>query len=309
MPLLRRRSVFAAKVEATIGTAESLTAAEGVFNAMNVSIQPNITLDEREGQGGFNYLPGVPGIRSGTATFTTELSFDGADLPTWASVLLPACGWVASGQVFSPKSVGPGSDVKTLTIGAYVDGMYRVLSGCMGTFVVNLPTGRAATIDWTFQGKWTNPTDVAIISPTYPTTLPRRFAEGSLAFNSVNLCVSSTTIDAGNEVILRECAGDITGIKSALITNRKPTITADPEMVLAASQDRHGLWLTPSPEALVATIGTAGTGLVVFTAAEAQLENIQQGERTGLLTDNLTWTATKASTADTELTITFTDAV
>lgn len=309
MPLLRRRSVFAAKVEGTIGTAEALTAAEGVYNAMNVNIQPNITLDEREGQGGFNYLAGIPGIRSGTATFTTELSFDGAALPTWASVLLPACGWVESTQVFSPKSEGPGTDVKTLTIGAYVDGTFRVLSGCMGTFVVNLPTGKMATIDWTFQGKWTNPTDVAIIAPTYPTALPRRFAEGSLSFNSVNLCVSSATIDAGNEVILRECAGDITGIKSALVTNRKPVISADPEAVLVATQNRHGLWLTPTTEALVATVGTAGTGYIVFTATEAQLTNIQQADRSGMFTDALNWTATKGASVDTELTITFTDAV
>jgi len=309
MPLLKRRSVFAAKVETTIGTAESLTGAEGVYNAMNVMIQPNITVDEREGQGGFNYLAGVPGIRSGTATFTTEMSFDGTDVPTWASVLLPACGWVASSQVFSPSSVGPGSTVKTLTIGAYIDGMYRVLSGCMGTFKVNLPTGKMASIDWTFQGKWTNPTDVAIIAPTYPTALPRRFAEGSLAFNSVNMCVSSTTIDAGNEVILRECAGDITGIVSALVVNRKPTITADPEMVLVATQDRHSLWLTPTPASLVATIGTSGTGTIVFTASKAQLTNIQQGERSGLLTDALSWTATKGATADTELVISFVDLV
>lgn len=309
MPLLRRKSVFAAKTEGTIGTAESLTAAEGVYNAWNVNIQPNITVDEREGQGGFNYLEGIPGVRSGTATFTTGLDFDGTDLPTWASVLLPACGWVASSQVFSPKSEGPGSNVKTLTIGAFVDGMYRVLSGCMGTFKANLPTGKMATIDWTFQGKWTNPTDAAIIAPTYPTSLPRRFAEGSLAYNSTNLCVSNTTIDAGNEVILRECAGDITGIVSALVTNRKPTITADPETVLVATQDRHSLFLTPTAEDLVATVGTAATGYIVFTAAKAQLTNIQQGDRSGLVIDQLTWMATKGASADTELTITFTDAV
>lgn len=308
MPLLRRRSVFAAKVEGTIGTAESLTGAEGAFNAREFSIQPNVALTRREGQGGFNYLAGIPEGMMGTCTVTMDLWYDGTTAPAWASVLLPACGWVASSLVFSPKTEGPGSNVKTLTIGHYKDGKLALLSGAMGTFKIIAPTGKVAYIEFTFTGKYsTNETDTALIAPTYPTTLPLRVAAGALTWNSVALCTSTVEVDAGNNVIMRECmnASDRSGYVSAVITDRAPVITADPESVLVATQDRDAKWLTSTPEAFSMQIGASGSSITI-AAPKAQLENKQQGDRNGLMTDDLTWLATaNGSTPDTELTITF----
>lgn len=307
MPLLRRKAVFAAKVETTPGTAESLTAAEGVFNARDFIIQPSIAMTRREGQGGFNYLPSIPEGMMGTCTIVHDLTYNGTDIPTWASVLLPACGWVDSAGTFSPKTEAPGSNVKTLTIGHYKDGKRALLSGAMGTFTITCQTGKVAYITFTFTGKYsTNETDTAIIAPTYPTASPLRFAAGALTWNSVSLCTSSVTVDAGNSVIMRECvnATDRSGYVSALVTNRAPIITADPESVLVATQDRDAKWLTWAPEAFSMQIGAAGAS-VTIAAPEAQLENKQQGNRSDLMTDDLTWLATAGSSVDTELTIAF----
>jgi hypothetical protein len=307
MPLLRRRAVFAAKVEGTIGTAESLTGAEGAFNARDFTIQPNVPITRREGQGGFNYLPGIAEGMQGTCTVTMDLAYDGTTVPTWASVLLPACGWVQSTGVFSPLSEGPGSNVKTITIGHYKDGKRALLSGAMGTFKIMAPTGKMASIEFTFTGKYsTNETDTALIAPTYPTALPLRVAAGALTWNSVALCTSNVEVDAGNSVIMRECmnATDRSGFISAIVTNRQPVITADPESVLVATQDRDALWLTSSPQAFSMQIGATGTSITI-AAPKAQLENKQQGNRNDMLTDDLTWLATAGSSADTELTITF----
>ena len=307
MPLLRRRSVFAAKVEGTIGTAEALTGAEGAFNAEDFMIQPNVPITRREGQGGFNYLPGVAEGMQGTCTVRMGMSYDGTTVPTWASVLFPACGWIQSTGVFSPLSEGPGSNVKTITIGHYKDGKRSLLSGAMGTFKIMAPTGKTAMIEFTFTGKYsTNETDTALIAPTYPTVLPLRVAAGALTWNSVALCTSNVEVDAGNSVIMRECmnATDRSGFISAIVTNRQPVITADPESVLVATQDRDALWLTSSPQAFSMQIGTTGTS-VTIAAPKAQLENKQQGNRNDMLTDDLTWLATAGSSADTELTITF----
>ena len=107
-------------------------------------------------------------------------------------------------------------------------------------------------------------------------------------------------------IIMRECvnASDRSGYISALVTNRAPVITADPESVLVATQDRDSLWLTPTAQSLVVQIGTTGSS-VTITAPKAQLENKQQGNRNDMLTDDLTWLATANTTADTELTIVF----
>lgn len=309
MPLLRRRAVFAAKVETTAGTAETLAGADGVFNARDFSIQPSVGMTRREGQGGFNYLPGMPEGMQGTCTIVHDLAYDGTTLPAWASVLLPACGFVDTAGVFSPVSQGPGSGgVKTLTIGHYKDGKRSLLSGAMGTFTITCPTGKVAFITFTFTGKYsTNETDTAILAPTYPTTIPLRFAAGALTFNSVALCTSSLTVDAGNSVIMRECvnATDRSGFVSALVTNRAPIITADPESTLVATQDRDALWLESTPQAFSATIDGVSNSTVVIAAPKAQLENKQQGNRNDLMTDDLTWLCSAGSAVDTELTITF----
>jgi hypothetical protein len=309
MVMLRRRSVFAAKIEGTVGTAESLTGAEGAFNAEEFSIQPNIAMTRREGQGGFNYLPGIPEGMQGTCTVKFGMSYDGTTVPTWASVLLPACGWVETTGVFSPVTQGPGGagNVKTITIGHYKDGKLALLSGAMGTWKIIAETGKRAMIEFTFTGKYsTNETDTALIAPTYPTTLPLRVAAGALTWNSVALCTSSVEVDAGNSVVMRECvnATDRSGYISAIVTNRQPVITADPESVLVATQNRDNLWLTSSPQAFSMQIGVTGTSITI-AAPKAQLENKQQGGRNDIMTDDLTWLCTQGSAADTELTLTF----
>jgi hypothetical protein len=244
----------------------------------------------------------------GTCSIVHDLSYDGTTIPTWASVLLPACGWVDTSGTFSPVSQGPGSGgVKTVTLAHYKDGKRSLLSGAMGTFKISCPTGKMAFITFTFTGKYSsNETDLTIIAPTYPTALPLRFSPGVLTWNSVDLCTSSVEVDAGNSVIMRECVdvADRTGYKSAIVTNRAPVITADPESVLVATQDREAHWLSSLPYAFSMRVGVAAASIVI-AAPKAQLENKQQGNRSDMMTDDLTWLATAGSAVDTELTIAF----
>jgi hypothetical protein len=311
MVLLRRRSVFAAKLEATVGAAENLTNAEGVFNARDFSIVPSIPFERREGQGGFNHIKSVPGAMQATCTITHDLQYDGTNVPTWASVLLPACGWVNTAGVFAPMSRGPGTTTsvpRTITLGHYFDGKRRRIAGAMGTFVINLPTGQTPTITFTFTGKYfENESDETLLAPSYPTQDNLRFANGSLTWAAANICTANLSIDAGNEVIMRECvnASDRTGFVSALVTNRAPIITADPESVLVATANREQQWINGTTGALTATINGPGNSTLVISAPAAQLENNQPGDRNNMIIDSLTWLATRATNPDEELTITF----
>jgi hypothetical protein len=310
MTLLRRRSVFAAKTEATIGTAETLTAAEGVYNARDFMIQPNIPMTRREGQGGFNYYESVPEGMQGTCTITHDLTYDGTNVPTWASVLLPACGFVDTAGVFSPVSRGPGGAglPKTLTLGHYHDGKRRILSGCMGSFVITCPTGKGGHDRLHLQREILRKRNrcnatCSDVSHRARVAIRRR----NHTWNSVALCTSTVSVDAGNTVIMREKAesGNRTGFVSALVTNRAPIITADPEAVLVATQDRDAQWTAMTTAAWALTLNGSGTSTVVIDAPAAQIENKQQGNRNDLITDDLTWLATEDTTPDGELTITF----
>jgi hypothetical protein len=105
---------------------------------------------------------------------------------------------------------------------------------------------------------------------------------------------------------MRECvnATDRRGYISAIVTNRAPVITADPETLLVATQDRDALWLTSSPQAFSFRVGAVLSSITI-AAPKAQLENKQQGGRNDIMTDDLTWLCTAGSAVDTELTIAF----
>lgn len=298
MPLLRKKRTIAAKVETTVGTAESLAAADGVFNAYDIELQGDIQVEEREGQGGFDRLAGVPGQRGGTMSFKTDLEWDGSTtMPTWASVLFPGCGVVESSQVYTPRSEAPGSNVKTLTLGVYEDGKLKTLAGSVGNFRIVMPSGRKCFIEWEFTGVWQAVTDTTMITPTYPSDEIIRFASATLTYDSVDLCVEQLSLDCGNEMIYRECPDTAAGYKSALVTDRYPVIEGNPEAQLEAEDPRYADWLAGSEAALsVVLAGPAGGSSdadITISVPAAQIFNVQVGERNKLIIDDVTWHANK----------------
>lgn len=306
MPLLKRIRVMAAAIESDIGTAESLTATEGVYNAYDVSIQPTIETEQREGQGGFNYLSGVPGRYMGTASFKTEVSI-GSGQPTWASVLLPACGFVASATVYTPRSEAPGSNVKTATIGVFENGVFKSIAGAVGTFRLICPTGRMAFIEWTFQGVWQAVTDTAIITPTYPTAKPIRFASGTCTYAAVDQKVENVTLDAANNIVLREDPATEAGYISGIVTDRYPRITANPETDLVANDDKYGDWLAATEAAFAITLTGPSSSSLAVSAPKAQIFNSQEGDRDKLQIDDVEWACNKnGATHDQEVSLTVT---
>ena len=308
MPLLKKLSVLAAKIETTSGTAESLTASDAAYNVFDLSMQPNIAMTERTGQGAFSQLPAVRELTGGTCSFRTEVYGSGAGgVPGWASTFLPACGWVNSAGTFSPRSELPGSNVKTLTIGAYINGKRHLMRGCSGTFTLNYETGKLASINWTFTGVWSSTSDVSILAPTYPTALPLRVANATFTIGSWSPCFQNLSIDAGNEVFLRECATntDGSGYATAVITGRKVTGSINPEAELIATRDNYGDWIGSTERAFSLAIQNA-TDKVTIAMPKFQITNLQDGDRNGVVTDEITFQANRSAAAgNDEMTIAF----
>ncbi|MCL5460078.1 hypothetical protein M3M33_15685, partial [Loigolactobacillus coryniformis] len=83
---------------------------------------------------------------------------------------------------------------------------FRSIRGAAGTGKLVCPAGEDAYIEFEFTGIWVPPTDVTLVTPTYPTSLPLRYAASTTTWNSVALCTQNLTLDFGNTVIMRECA-------------------------------------------------------------------------------------------------------
>lgn len=310
MTLLKRKRILAAKTEATPGTAESLTASEAAFNVYELTVQQEIEKTTREGQGSFGHLPSVSGGHKGRITFKTDLGWDGtATEPAWADTFFPACGLVKSTNTYTPRSEAPGTNVKTLTMAVYEDGRRKLMRGCVGTFRLVCETGKPAMIEWDFIGIWTTPTDVTLLTPTYPTVAPLRYASGVTEFNSVAMQCQSVTLDVGNTTYLREgtAASNISGYIAGCITNRRPTITANPESKLIGTQDRYLFFRDSTEYVLTFEIAGPSSSKIVVSAPKATIENIQDADRESLIIDDLTFLCCQnGSTADQEFSIVFT---
>lgn len=304
--LLKRRHITV-ETETTAGTAETPAAANGVYNVYNPLIQQDIQVDKRQGQTKFGRLPAIPGLRTGTATFTTNM-VGGATIPDLWEVLMPACGWVKTSTTFSPVTNSPGSGgVKTVTIGCYQDGMLKMIRGAMGNAVFNMQAGRAVTIDWTFRGAWVAPTDTALLTPDFPTDSPLRFANSAIQLNgNYNPRISRLTLNLGNTVEPIEDAYETTGagVKYCMVTDRLPNGSMDPESTLVATKDWYGEFIAFTNQALTLSLGSVGNR-VAISAPKIQFTNLQEGNRTGMITEGVTFDCNKSADAgDDELTFT-----
>jgi hypothetical protein len=308
MTLLKRKRVLAAKIETTPGTAETLAGADASFNVYNIIAQQEIEMESREAQGGFGMHTSLSGGRKGRITFSVDASWDGtATEPSWADTFLPACGWVKAGQVFTPRTEVPGTNVKTLTMAIYQDGELKKLSGAAGTFQMVCPTGRTAYFTFDFQGIWVAPEAAAILAPTYPTPLGLRYATSTTTWDSEPLCLENITLDSGNTVILKECAANVSGYDYALVTNRVVTVTGNPEAISSGDYDRFAKHLSNSEASLTWNLDGPTNSVLTITAPKAQIVDIKEGDRNGLVVDDITWQCNRnGSNIDQEISMTFT---
>lgn len=306
MPLLKRKRILAAKQESVHGTAVSLAAADALFNAMDVKIKSTVPPTERWGQGSLSKLASVPGGRTGKITFYVEICGGGSTQePAWATTFLPACGWIATTHVYSPTSVT--SNYKTLTMGVYDDGKLKTLKGCMGTWELECENGKPAKMKFEFTGVFVTPTDVAQIAPTYPTTLPPRWASSTFTIGAFTPKCSKLNIQSNNSIYVLPDETDASAFSFAIITDRFVKGTVDPEASLVATKDLWADVLAETEAAMSVSFGSAGNNTVTAAASKLQFTDVDDdGDREGILVETAPFQCNKSAAAgDDEFTLTF----
>jgi hypothetical protein len=306
--LVKKSSVFAAKIEGTIGTAESLTSAEAAYNVYDLEIVPDIPIDERQAQGHFGTQSGVPGGQKGKATFKHDLRFNGLAVPTWADLLFPACGLVKTGAIFKPKTQTPdasGASVKTLTIAKYMGGKKSFIYGAMGTFKITWTTSKIPVIEFEFEGVLGDELDATMLVPTYPTDNKLKAAGAPVTFDSVPLCLESFSFDLANTLYVKECPGQTKGYEYTVITDRKPRVTANPESRLVAVQNRMSMFRNGTEAELAYSVPAPSLGFVNFVAPLAQIGDLKEGDRSGVSTDDKSFILNSSIAGDDDFSIEF----
>lgn len=298
--LLSRMRVLAAKIEATPGVAESLTAAEGAMCVYRPEIRQDAEVVQRDSQGGFNQYAANVSARLGTVTFQTEMIAPSV-APLWALTLLRGCGFKATGSgtttagageiaeqyVLDPVPPGgAGSGQKTLTVGVFQNGRYKYIYGAMGNVRFLFDAARRAMMEFTFRGIWGGVTDAAIIAPTYPTAPPLRFVASSLLIGAWSPKVKNLVLDCGNEVYVREDSSQLSGYHHAVISNRRVNGHIDPEAQKVATKDVYGEWLLGTLANLSFKLGS-GDDVVYVSASNLQWMSPNDGDRSNVHTDEI----------------------
>jgi hypothetical protein len=164
-----------------------------------------------------------------------------------------------------------------------------------------------AYAEWEFQGAYQGEADAAILDPTHPTEKPPRFASGTCSYNSNTQKTEQVTVDIGNVLAMREDPTTATAYVSAIITDRFPKITANPESVLVATENLYSEWINCTEAAFALTCNGPSSSSVAISAPKAALLNKQPGDREGVHTEDLEFGCyANADSEDEEITITVT---
>lgn len=317
MALLMKRCVLAAKLEAVVGTAETLAATDAQFVARDVEITPEAPYNAREAPGTMSNLPGVVGARMGSATFTLELPGAGSDAnPAWADTFLPALGFPVPDNVGSPRTfsfmstspTGAVDNTRTLTVGKFESGRLKLLRGAMGTGRFVFENGQIPLLEVELTGAYESITDAAVVAPTLPDLVPPRCSNLTVTLGGNTFETNRIELDFSSSVKLIEdlsTGGGESGYKHAVVTDRDPTVTFQRNSQLVATDDIYGQWLAGTTQALVLNVGGAIWNKLEFAAPAAQYSGIAPADNDGVMADDCTAKLVRSAANDDELTLTF----
>lgn len=305
-PIITRNRVFAAKTETTTGTAIAISGSDGVFNCFDPKMEGDIPNTKREGQGSLSHLASIPEAYKGKFTFKTEAFGSGTPgtEPSWATTLLPAAGFQIAAGVCTPKT---GGAQPTLTIGHYVGGRLFQLAGASLDLTIKGKRGEPLYFEWSAQGVWQAPTSVALITPTYPTTIPPRFAGATFTIGGTSYKCSEFTMPMNNKLYLREDFSAVAGYRACCIVDRDPQIKVDPEALPLGTQNWFAGHLAGTTYAFSLAVGAVSGNIITIAAPVAQqMEVPKLKDRSGIQADDLSFQCNANSAGgDDEISISF----
>ena len=309
MALIVKRTQMAAAIEEEEGAAETLGGADA-FLAANVSFKPNLEMGDRDNvTSSLSRFSRVPGARSAQIEFDVELKGSGsAGVAPALGKLLQACGFAEGGEegvsvIYTPAS----AEIESLTLAAYMDGLIKMIWGARGDVSLKLDNGKPGWLHFVFTGADFSVADGDMLSDDvdYEDTAPPAFLNASLTIDDYAALIGSIEIKMGNKVALRKDANSASGYMSAVIAERDPQMSIDPETVTVGTYDFYGnLRIGSLGELTLVVTGGAGN-ICTITAPAVQYINITPGDREGVRTLGIDCALTR-DVGDDELSIAFT---
>lgn len=185
------------------------------------------------------------------------------------------------------------------------------LTGARGTVSVNAQVGQFPTFDFEFTGTYNDQVDETTLSGTFEDQDPTQVQYAALAIaqrygpKETNLCASSWNIDMANEIAIRDCINELNASEGAFLTARAPTVSYDPEAVLAAVEPIWSYLENGTSVEWWVRHGTVNGNIVLFHAPNQQITNISYADRNSIRVFNIDGSLARLNGND-ELQILFT---
>ncbi|MEN6631002.1 MAG: hypothetical protein ABFD84_01115, partial [Candidatus Polarisedimenticolia bacterium] len=174
------------------------------------------------------------------------------------------------------------------------DGWCYPVKGCWGNVDVECSVGEPVKLTFEFKGAFVQPTASGLFAgPSFNATVPPTFLTAGVtipkASGSYNAPVfTSLKYSAGNSVELRKNANDAAGIMGAMVVDRRPTVSIDPEAVDQSTWDMFAAWRQgASGSVSTAVLGSAPGNRIQVLAPRCVIKKPAFADRNGLRTINL----------------------
>jgi hypothetical protein len=315
-----RRRQLAMKLEVSFGVDAVPTAADLIEPVFDLEYSAEVEFFEREIiKEVLSPVAQIPGERSASITFTTELKGSGVvgTAPAHLSVPLQVAGFSevivpATSVTYDLISTGiPSATIEIREIEDDGDSIVKKILGACGTVEITAEKGQPVLLNFEFTGKYVEPTRVAspgALSPSPGFGLtPEPFLDVNFSFFGIStLLVQAISLDLGVECTLKNDINDPSGNIGAVATSRAPSGSINPEQV---DPTVFNPWaeLTGANEGLLTyTLGAVAGNIVQVNAPQVQIVGVGDGDRDTIRTNDLELQLNGTQTGDDELQLVFT---
>lgn len=314
MPKLTRKVVILAKVEPTYNVDAVPT---GELNAIlvneGVSVNPTGDKVSRDVIRNTFSKPGsrVGGIEVGV-DITAEAKGGGWDtadpLAPEIEPLLIACGMKVDATVPGNRTFLVTSELteqKSSTIYCHKDGILHIVTGCRGTWTLDMGVGKIPTFKFSLKGMWINPTDTPMPGTVNTSAIipPICKAMNAMIDAYSPVGVNSLSIDLGAKVTRNNDINAAEGISGFTITDRACTGSIDPEVDALANFNPWTAWKASTPASIQCTVGSDQGNRFDVSVPGAVYNDPKYGDRDGISIYNLPFEC--SGTSDDEFSMTF----
>lgn len=246
-------------------------------------------------------------------TFAMEMKGSGAaysaSVAPEMDVLLRACGFgrtlVTTGGSESITYEPASSGHESCTIYYFQDGIRHVLTGCRGNVSFNCEVGGRGMANFVMTGHSSAPTDVALPSPTYDSTVPSPFINGAFTIGGYAAVIDGLAFGPSNTIATPPDLNEADGYSRVYITKRDVNGSFSPEMTSVATEAFEAKLRSGASMALTTgIIGDTQYNRYTISMPAVSYRDASPGDRDGVRIYELPFGAAESS-GDDEVAILF----